>query len=170
MSEKTEKVQIHLKYKEVEQQFSGQLEEVWLLINRFFKDFIPSFEIAQKLWLNVNVQQLAQDMEDIAVFSNDGASLLVPKNKLTDNEALSLWLTTNYLGCKLGMVASEVLSKDELQLKLGKSGKITGTRLGELVKNGLVQKTSDEKFRITTMGVVQTQKEIIPRIKSKMKS
>ena len=170
MSEKKEKVQIYLKYKEVEQQFSGQPEEVWLLINRFFKDFIPSFEIAQKLWLNVNVQQLAKDMEDIAVFSNDGTSLLVPKNKLTDNEALSLWLTTNYLGCKLGMVASEVLSKDELQLKLGKSGKITSTRLGELVKNGLVQKTSDEKFRVTTMGVVQTQKEIIPRIKSKMKS
>jgi predicted transcriptional regulator len=67
------------------------------------------------------------------------------------------------------MVNSDVLSKDELQLKLGKSGKITSTRLGELVKNGLVQKNSDEKFRMTTMGVAQTQKEIVPKIKSKMK-
>ena len=74
------------------------------------------------------------------------------------------------LGYKLGMVDSDALSKDELQLKLGKSGKITSTRLGELIKNGSVQKTSDEKFRMTTMGVVQTQKEIIPKIKSKMKS
>jgi hypothetical protein len=94
--------------------------------------------------------------------------LLVPKNKLTDNEALSLWLTTSYLAHKLNM-DSDALSKDELQIKLGKSSKITGTRLGELVKNGLMQKTSDEKFRMTTMGVVQTQKEIIPKIKSKMK-
>jgi hypothetical protein len=39
--------------------------------------------------------------------------------------------------------------------------------LGELAKNGVVQKTGDEKFRITIYGVVQTQKEVIPRIRSK---
>jgi DNA-binding HxlR family transcriptional regulator len=66
------------------------------------------------------------------------------------------------------MVNSDSLSKDELQMKLGKSGKITSTRLGELAKNGVVLKTADEKFRITTYGVVQTQKEVIPRIKSKI--
>jgi hypothetical protein len=170
LSQKTQKVQVQLKYKEVEQQFSAEPQEAWILINQFFKDLIPSFEIAQKLWLNIDVQQLAKDMNSIAVFSSDGVNLLVAKNKLTDNEALSLWLTTHYLGHKLGMVASDVLSKDELQLKLGKSSKITGTRLGELTKNGFVQKTSDEKFRMTTIGVVQTQKEIIPKIKSKMKA
>ena len=170
MSKKTEKVQAHLKYKELEQQISAQPEEAWLLINQFFKDIIPSFEIAQKLWLNIDTQKLAKDLEDIAVFSSDGASLLVPKNKLTDNEALSLWLTTYYLGHKLGIVDSDSLSKDELQLKLGKSIKITGTRLGELAKNSLVQKNSDEKFRMTAIGVVQTQKEIIPKIKAKMKT
>ena len=98
MSEKPEKIQVHLKYKELEQQFSAEPQEAWLLINQFFKDFIPSFEIAQKLWLNIDLQQLAKDLDGIAVFSSDGASLLVPKNKLTDNEALSLWLTTYYLG------------------------------------------------------------------------
>jgi hypothetical protein len=169
LSRKTEEIQVHLKYKELEQQFSAEPQEAWLLIQQFFKDFIPSFEIAQKLWLSIDIQQLAKDLEGIAVFSSDGANLLVPKNKLTDNEALSLWLTAYYLGNKLGMVNSDVLSKDELQLKLGKSGKITSTRLGELVKNGLVQKNSDEKFRMTTMGVAQTQKEIVPKIKSKMK-
>jgi hypothetical protein len=169
LSGKTEKIQVHLKYKELEQQFSAEPQEAWLLIQHFFKDFIPSFEIAQKLWLNIDIQQLAKDLEGIAVFSSDGVSLLVPKNKLTDNEALSLWLTTYFLGHKLGIVASCALSKDELQLKLGKSGKITSTRLGELIKNGLIQKTSEEKFLMTTMGVVQTQKEIFPKIKSKMK-
>ena len=169
MSQKTEKVQVHLKFKGIEQQFSAQPEEAWLLINQFFKDSIPSFEIAQKLWLCIDVEQLSKDLEGVAVFSSDGASLLVPKNKMTDNEALALWLTVYYLGNKLGMVNGDVLSKDELELKLGKSGKITSTRLGELSKNGLVQKTSDEKFRMTTIGVFQTQKEIVPKIKSKLK-
>ena len=168
MSEKPEKIQVQIKYKEIEQQFSADPKDAWLLINQFFKDFIPSFEIAQKLWLSIDLQQLAKDLNGIAAFSSDGASLLVSKNKLTDNEALSIWLTAYYLGHKLGMVNSDSLSKDELQMKLGKSGKITSTRLGELAKNGVVLKTADERFRITTYGVVQTQKEVIPRIKSKI--
>jgi hypothetical protein len=168
LSEKPEKIQVQIKYKEIEQQFSADPQDAWLLINQFFKDFIPSFEIAQKLWLSIDLQQLAKDLNGIAAFSTDGASLLVPKNKLTDNETLSIWLTAYYLGHKLGMVNSNSLSKDELQMKLGKSGKITSTRLGELAKNGMVLKTADERFRITTYGVVQTQKEVIPRIKSKI--
>lgn len=165
----SEKVQVHLKYKELNQQFSAQPEEAWLLVNQFFKDLVPSFEIAQKLWLSIDTQQLAKALTGIVAFSTEGSSLLVPKNKLTDNEALLLWLTSYYLGHELGLVNSDVLSKDELQIKLGKSGKITSTRLGELIKNGLVQKVANEKFKITTMGVVQTQTEIIPKIKSKMK-
>ena len=168
MSQKPEKIQVHLKYKEFEQQFSAEPQEAWLLTNHFFKDFIPSFDIAQKLSLSIDLQQLAEDLSGIAAFSTDGANLLVPKNKLTDNEALMIWLTTYYIGCKLGLVNSDSMSKDELQTKLGKSGKIVSTRLGELVKNGSVQKTADEKFKITTFGVVQTQKEVLPRIKTKI--
>ena len=167
MSEKPE-IRVQIKYKDVDQQFSAEPQEAWLYLNQFFKGLIPSFEIAQKLWLNIDVAQLAKDLNGIVAFSSDGASLLVPKNKLTDNETLSVWLTAYFLGYKLGLVNSDSLSKEELQTKLGKSGKITSTRLGELVKNDVAVKTAEEKFRITTFGVVQTQKEVIPRIKSKI--
>lgn len=167
MSVKPEKIHVQVKYRDVEQQFSADPQEAWLLLNQFFNDMIPSFEIAQKLWLNVDVQQLAKDLNGIIAFSGDGASLLVPKNKLTDNEALLVWLAAYYLGHKLGLVTTESLSKDELQAKLGKSGKITSTRLGELVKTEMVTKESDERFRITTFGVTQMQKDIIPKIRAK---
>ncbi len=170
MSQKAEKIQVQIKYKGIEQQFSADPQDAWLLVNQFFNDFIPSFEIAQKLWLSIDFQQLAKDLNGIVAFSNDGASLLAPKNKLTDNEALSIWLTAQYLGYKLGTLNSDSQSKDELQAKLGKSSKITSTRLGELAKNGVVQKTADDKFRITTYGVIQTQKEAIPKIKAKIKT
>ncbi|MCL4429543.1 MAG: hypothetical protein M1167_02205 [Chloroflexi bacterium] len=168
MSANPEKIHVQLKYKDFEQQFSAQPQEAWLLINQFFKDMIPAFEIAQKLVLNIDLQQLAKDLNGIVAFSVDGVSLLVPKNKLTDNEALMVWLAASFLGYKLGLIWSDSLSKDELQAKLGKSGKITSTRLGELVKNDLAAKTADEKFRATTFGVVQAQKEVLPKIKSKM--
>ncbi len=168
MSGKDDKIQVQLKYKEVEQQFSAKPQEAWLLINKFFVNLIPSFEIAQKLLLTIDIQQLTKDLGGVVVFATDGVSLLLPKNKLTDNEALTIWLIAYFLGNKLGLVATDSLSKDELQVKLGKTGKITSTRLGELVKTGLAQKTKDEKFRLTTFGVALTQKEVIPRIKSKI--
>ena len=167
MTGKPENVEVHLKYKGVEKTFSGSLEKTWFLLNKFFSEFLPSFEVASKLLLNVDLQQLAEECEGLFAFSQEGANLLVSKSRLTDNETLLLWLLAMYVGGKLGLMGSDGVSKEELQAKLGKSGKITSTRLGELVKSDMVAKTVDEKFRITTFGVAQMQKDIIPKIKAK---
>ncbi|UCF45371.1 MAG: hypothetical protein JSW44_01690 [Candidatus Bathyarchaeota archaeon] len=170
MTEKPEKVAVHLKYKDVEKTFSATPEETWLLLSKFFDKFISTFEIAEKLQLNVDLQQLAKDCEGVIAFSQEGANLLVPKSKLTDNETLSLWLLASYLGHKLGSLENGTLSKEELQIKLGKSGKITSTRLGELVKSDIVTKMANEKFKITTFGIAKMQKGTLPKIKAKTNS
>ncbi len=167
MTEKLEKVTVHVKYKDTEKIIEGSVEETWLLLNKFFSEFIPAFEVATKLQLNVDVQALAKDCEGLIAFSPEGPNVLAQKNKLTDNETLALWLLASYLGRKLNLLQSEALSKEELQMRLGKSGKITSTRLGELVKNDWVAKTEDDKFKMTTFGVTQMQKDILPRIKAK---
>ncbi len=167
VTEKTDKVHVQIKYKDTEKTFEGTVEETWLLLGKFFGEFIPSFNVARKLWLNVDVQTLARDCEGLIAFSPEGPSLLVPKSKLTDNETLALWLLANYLGEKLSLLDDDALSKEELQTKLGKSGKITSTRLGELVKTNWVEKTDAEKFRMTTFGIVQMQKDTLPRIIAK---
>jgi hypothetical protein len=168
VSVKPEKIQVQIKYKGVEQQFVAEPQEAWLLLNGFFNDMIPSFDIAQKLWLNVDIAKLAKDLNGIVAFSGDGVSLLVPTNKLTDNETLLVWFAVYYLGHKLGLVNCDSLSKEELQIKLGKSGKITSTRMGEFVKSDFAANTADERFRITAFGMVQFQNEVFPKIKSKI--
>ena len=168
MTGKPENVEVHLKYKGVEKTFSAPLEKTWLLLSKFFIEFLPSFEVASKLLLTVDLQQLAEECEGLVAFSQEGANLMVPKSRLTDNETLLLWLLGMYLGYRLGLMGSDAVSKEELQAKLGKSGKIASTRLGELVKSDMVAKTVDEKFRITTFGVAQMQKDIIPKIKAKI--
>ena len=165
----TERVTVEITYRNVKKTFSAPPEEAWLLLRKFFSEFIPSFEVARKLLLNVDLSKLAEACQGLIAFSNEGASLLVPKNKLTDNETLLLWLLAGYLGNALGMLDYRVLSKEELKTKLGKSGKITSTRLGELVKNAMITKAIDDKYALTTYGVVQLEKEIIPRIRSKIK-
>ncbi len=163
-----DKVDVHLKYKELEKDFTATLQETWELLDQFFREYLPAFEIAQRLTLNVDLQQLAKDLEGIIAFSPEGANLLVPKTKLTDNEALSLWLSAQYLGSKLGLLKTESLSKEELQTKLGKTGKITSTRLGELIKNECAAKTGDDRFKVTTFGVLVTQRDVIPRVRGKI--
>lgn len=162
------RVMVHVKYGGVEQTFTGSVDDVWLCVNKFFSEFVPSLEIARKLVLSVDLQRLVEECEGLIAFSPEGVNLLVSRDRLTDNETLALWLLANYVGYRLGMVESDAVSKEELQAKLGKSGKITSTRLGELVKSDMVVKTADEKFRITTFGIVQMQKDIIPKIKAKI--
>ncbi len=168
MSGKTEKIEVRIKYRDVENTFSStSLEETWLLVNKFFSEFLPSFDVAHRLWLNVDLKKVAEDSQGVIAFSKEGANLLVAKTKLTDNETLILLLLASYVGHGLGFVADDSLSKEELQAKLGKTGKITSTRLGELVKNDWVTRTGEDKFKITTFGVVQVQKEILPKVKAK---
>jgi hypothetical protein len=163
-----DRIVVQVKFRDVEKTFSGNLEEVWLSLNKFFGEFLPSFEIAKKLVLSVDLQQLVKECEGLIAFSKEGANLLVSKDKLTDNETLLLWLLAYSVGFQLGLVGSDAVSKEELQAKLGKSAKITSTRLGELVKSDMVAKTAEDKYKITTFGVAQMQKEIVPRVRAKI--
>ena len=163
-------VSVVVRFGDVEQTFTGSVEDVWLSLNRFFGEFVSSFEVARRLVLSVDLEKLVKDCEGLIAFSKEGANLLVSKDKLTDNETLLLWLLAYHVGHDLGLVGSDCAGKEALVARLGKSGKIVSTRLGELVKGDLVVKVGDEKFRITTFGIVQMQKEIIPKIKAKASS
>jgi len=164
----SDKITVNVKYGDVEKTFSGSLEDVWLSLGRFFGEFVPSFGVARRLVLSVDLQMLVKECEGLIAFSKEGANLLVSKDKLTDNETLLLWLLAGYVGFQLGLVGGDSVSKEELQVRLGKSGKIVSTRLGELVKSDMIVKTDDDKYRITTFGVVQMQKDFLPKIKAKI--
>jgi hypothetical protein len=164
----SDKITVQVKFGDVEETFSGSLEDVWLSLNRFFGEFVPSFSVAKRLVLSVDLEGLVKECEGLIGFSKEGASLLVSKDRLTDNETLLLWLLAYHVGHDLGLVDSDAIGKEELVARLGKSGKIASTRLGELVKSDMVTKVADDKFRITTFGAVQMQKDIIPKIRAKI--
>jgi hypothetical protein len=160
-------VTVQIKHGNLEETISGSPEQVWLLLNKFFNNFLPSFETAQRLTLQTDLQAITKEIDGIIAFAEEGPYIMFPRNKLTDNETLALLLLANYVGFQLGRLKSDGLSKDELQTKLGKDAKITSTRLGELVKNEVALRTVDEKYKMTSFGLVQMQKDILPKIRSK---
>jgi len=161
------KITVHVKYRDTEQTFSGNVNDVWISVNKFFSGMIPALEVIRKVLLTVDFQSLIEDCKDIIAVAPEGAALLVPKAKLTDSEILSLHLLATYVGYKLGLLDSDAVSKEELRVRLGKSGKITSTRLGELCREGWATKTGDDDYKITTIGIKNLQRDVLPRIRAK---
>jgi len=161
-----ETITVHIKYRDTEQTFTGNVNHVWVSVNRFFSETIPAFEVARKALLTVDLEKLIDDSKNIIAVAPEGPSLLVSKQKLTDSETLALHLLATYIGNKLGLLNEDSLSKEGLQAKLGKSAKITSTRLGELCREGLATKTEEGSYKITTIGIRCLQ-EALPKIREK---
>jgi len=150
---------VHIKYKDMEQTFTGNANDVWVSVNRFFSETVPAFDIARKVTLTVDLAKLVEDFKDIIAIAPEGPELLIRKEKLTDSETLQLHLLAAYIGYRLGKLTKETMTKEELQTKLGKNMKITSTRLGELIKQGNVVKTEEGNYRIATIGIKKLQEE-----------
>jgi hypothetical protein len=160
-------VTVHIKYMDTEQTFTGEANQVWVSINRFFSEMIPALQIVQKALLTVDHEKLIEDCRNVIAVAPEGPVLLVSKQKLTDSETLTLHLLAAYIGNKLGLSKS-FLTKDELQAALGKNAKITGTRLGELCREGYAAKTDEGNYMITTLGIKRLQEETLPEIREKL--
>jgi len=169
MGEAEHVVTVHVKYGEVEQTFTGNVNDVWVSVNKFFGEMIPAFGIARKVTLTVDLAKLIEDFKDVIAVAPEGPEVLVAKEKLTDSETLQLFLLAAYIGYRLGKLSSETMTKEELAAKLGKNMKITTTRLGELMKDGFVNRTEEGNYKVTTIGVKKLLDEALPRIRAKLK-
>jgi hypothetical protein len=168
LTDRADKITVQIKYKDLQETISGNPEEVWLNVGRFFAQFLPSFEIARRLVLDVDLQRLVRETEGLIALASEGPYVLIPKNKITDNETLELLLLASYISNNLRGSEDGGVLKDELQTKLGKSSKIASTRLGELVKSEIATKTPDDRYKITTFGIFQMQKDVLPKIRAKI--
>ena len=161
MTKKT--VTVHIKHLDTEQIFTGDVDQVWVNVNRFFSEIIPAFQIVKNILLTVDLEKLIEDCKNVIAIAPEGPVLMVSKQKLTDSETLTLHLLATYIGNKLGLSKS-YLTNEELQASLGKNAKITSTRLGELCRKGYATKTDEGNYRIATLGIKRFQEEILPEI------
>jgi hypothetical protein len=148
---------------DTEQTFTGEVNQVWVSVNRFFSEMIPALHIVKNALLTVDLEKLIEDCKNVIAVAPEGPVLLVSKQKLTDSETLTLHLLAAYIGNKLGL-SKGFLTKEELQAALGKNAKITGTRMGELCREGYAAKTDEGNYMITTLGIKRFQEETLPEI------
>jgi DNA-binding HxlR family transcriptional regulator len=165
---KAENVSAHIKVGDIEQTFVGNANDVWFLVNKFFSEMMPRFEILSNIMLTVDLQRLMEDCKDIVAITPEGIAVLVPKEQLTDNEALMLHLLAGYIVQRSGLAETGALTKEALQNSLGKSAKIISARLGELTRKGYIVKM-DGNYKISTIGIKTLQNELLPKLRAKTK-
>lgn len=161
-----EEIKVYIKYKDTEQTFTGDTNQVWICINRFFTEMIPAIQTIKNALLTIDLETLIEDCKNVIAFAQEGPVILVSKQRLTDTETIMLYLLASYIANKLGQ-SKDYVSKEELQSVLGKSAKITSTRLGELIREGQASKTKEGNYKITTLGIKRFQ-EVLPEIKEKL--
>jgi len=160
-----DKVSANVKFGDVEQTFVGNADDVWSLINRFFSKTMPGLKILNNIILTVDLQRLIEDCKGIIAVTNEGIAVLAPKEQLTDNEALMLYLLAAHLAQKSGLAETAALTKEAFANSLGKSTKIISTRLGELARKGYLTKR-DGDYEISTIGIKMLQNELLPKLKA----
>jgi len=165
-----EKITVHVKYRDVEQTFVGNVDDVWVSVNRFFSQVVPSFDVARKVMLTVDLQKLIEDIKGVIAIAPEGPELLISKQKLTDSETIQLYLLAAHVGYRLGHLGRDSFSKEELQTRLGKSAKITSTRLGELCREGMATRNEEGYYKITTIGIKHLQEETLPKIRERIQT
>lgn len=161
-------VTVQIKYGNLEETFSGEVNQVWTSVNRFFCQTIPVFRAVQDAVLTVNLKQVIDASRGLVAAAEEGPVVLIPKRKLTDSESLLLMLLAAFLGGRLGVLKKPWLSKDEVQGWLGKTAKITGTRLAELCREGFTMRTQDGNYQLTTYGVKHLVEVLLPSIRKKL--
>lgn len=162
-------ITVHLRYRDVEETLTGDVNSVWAGINRFFSQMTPLLEAIQGVVLTVDFEEVIRASDGLVAAAEEGPVVLVSKQKLTDSEGLLLMLLAAYVGGRIGILDKMWLSRDELHEWLGKSKKITGTRLGELHREGLVVKTEDNAgFQLSTFGAKRLVEEVLPHIRSEV--
>jgi len=164
-----EQITVHVKYGDVEKTFTGNVNDVWVCVNKFFGELVPTFDVARKVTLTVDLAKLIEDFKDVVAIAPEGPEVLISKERLTDSETLQLYLLAAYIGYQLGKLTRETMTKEELMAKLGKNMKITTTRLGELTKDGLTAKTEEGDYKMTTIGIKKFQDETLSKIRTKLK-
>ena len=157
-----------MEYGETKMDLEGSPEDVIQAFLNFICKVYPAYPVVKDLALTVDLEALLRELSGVIAFTVEGAVVLVPKEqlgKLSVRELIALHLTKVYVGNNLGKVEKNSISIDELLTAIGgRIGALAG-RLSEMVNEGFVERVGRGEYKITTYGVEQFQKKILPKVK-----
>jgi len=167
MESEEDLLEIFAKYRDLEIRFKGKPDEVIRSLLRLIQQILPTYDLASKLILTVNLEDLLENVKGIIAFTPEGPVVTIPKEKLSgERDAILLHLIKTYIGYKTGKLEKDTLATSEITSLTGGKSSSVGARLSELVSSGWIERVGRGEYRITTLGVKNFIDEVLPKIKS----
>lgn len=162
----SDKVELHLRYKDHNLDIAGEPDDVVKEILLFFSKIFPQLQLLSKLTLSIDTQQLLQACVDILAITPEGIVVKANTSNLKDQERILLHLTKAKLASMTGSRSKETMMTEEIASSInGKGGTVAG-RLSELVSQGLTERVGKGEYRVTTLGLEHFINTIVPLLRA----
>jgi len=150
------KLRVHIELGEAKADFEGDVNEVFELTMKFLTQIYPNLEILRRIVYTPDVIELAKKAEGLIEITSDGV-ILSSDLDVPARDAVCLALLGAYLGKSLGKLPKDALSTRRLARIIGKARKTVSNEVPRLISDGLIERTPEGEYRLTTMGIRKTE-------------
>ena len=158
-------VEMLLRFKGMEVKLTGSPKDVTKAFLDFMSKMLPSYDIADRLVMNLDLDKLLRDLEGVIAMTPEGIIVTVPREGMGERDTILLYLLKTSIGQQLGRLEEDALSLADILTQTGGKPSTTAARLSELVSQSWVERVGRGKYRITTYGVKSFQDTVLPRLR-----
>ena len=150
-----EELKIHIRYGDLEAEFSGSPEVVYHQVVAFLEQAIPEYSLAKKIQYDVELKDMLEGLKDYLAYNpEEGIFFLKDLSKLPFQDAIYFIALKNYLEYKLGMREKPNTSISDFSEYLPRINKKTlSNRVAELSKGVMLKRLDRGSYAITIQGI-----------------
>jgi DNA-binding transcriptional ArsR family regulator len=156
----TEQIKVQIEANGMRYETSGSPQEVIPQILQFLSKVVPTYNLARKLIYVSDLAGLADEISEFAKMTTTG-ELLLTRNDLSADRAISVVLFMSHLAGKMGKRETESLSIEEIATAVGKAPKTIRNVIVATQKLGLIERAERGRYRVTPKGLMELEKSFL---------
>lgn len=161
-------LEVTIKYGALEKKIIGSADQVAKEVLTFLTKAIPGLELASRLALSVDLNELAKACEGILAVTPEGLVATVPLDGLADRELVLLHLAKARIAHMLGKSEKDYAQSADLIAATKKTAGTVAGRLSELCGESLAERKGKGEYRATTLGLSIFRDQVLPKLRPRI--
>jgi len=158
-------LEVTIRYGSVEKKITGTPDDVAKEAIAFLTSIIPKLELASRLVLSVDLDELSEACEGVIAATPEGLVVTAPAQSLSDRELLLLHLAMARIAEMMGKSKTDTVQASQLIAATNRSSGTVAGRLSELCTESLAQRKGKGEYHITTLGLKIFREIVLPKLK-----
>ncbi|HDJ66237.1 MAG TPA: hypothetical protein ENF33_00780 [Nitrososphaeria archaeon] len=150
-----EELKIHIRYGDLEAEFSGSPEAVYHQVVAFLEQTIPEYSLAKKIQYSVELKDMLERLKDYLAYNPEaGIFFLKDLSEFPFQDAIYFIALKNYLEYKLGRREKPNTSISDFSEYLPRiKRKTLSNRVAELSQGVMLKRLDRGDYAITIQGI-----------------